>query len=298
MIVPRTEVDRDAVAAHYDQLDRFYREIWGEHVHHGLWTTGQESPEEAVRALTALVADRAGIAPGNSVCDIGCGYGGTARLLARDFGATVTALSVSPVQLNHARGVDPSAENPEYVLGDWLANDLPDASFDAAIAIESSEHMADKAGFFAQARRVLKPGGRLVVCAWLATPRPRKWEVRHLLEPICREGRLPGMGSADEYLELAREAGLEPSGVEDLSQQVKKTWPLCAWRTIKGLARDRSYRRFLLSPENPDRIFALTLFRIWMAYETGSMRYGLMTATRPIEASESLALAGEESARR
>ena len=35
------EVTREDVARHYDQLDRFYRELWGEHVHHGFWATGR-----------------------------------------------------------------------------------------------------------------------------------------------------------------------------------------------------------------------------------------------------------------
>src|SRR5262245_40864179 len=73
------------------------------------------------------------------------------------------------------------------------------ASFDVVIAIESSEHMANLEEFFAEAARVLKPGGRFVVCAWLSKESPPAWERRLLLEPICREGRLRGMGSAAEY---------------------------------------------------------------------------------------------------
>ena len=65
-----------------------------------------------------------------------------------------------------------------FHLRDWLDNGLPDAAFDHAYAIESSEHMTDKPRFFAEAHRVLKPGGRLVVCAWLAATAPRRWEVQ------------------------------------------------------------------------------------------------------------------------
>src|SRR5258708_36268948 len=57
MIIPNGKVDSAAVAAHYDNLDRYYRELWGEHVHHGLWRTGRETPETAVRQLIDLVAD-------------------------------------------------------------------------------------------------------------------------------------------------------------------------------------------------------------------------------------------------
>src|SRR3954464_7954151 len=86
------------VAAHYDELDYFYRDVWGEHVHHGLWRTGKESRAEAVRQLVEVVADAAELKRGERVCDIGCGYGATARLLAAEWGVTVQAITVSPAQ--------------------------------------------------------------------------------------------------------------------------------------------------------------------------------------------------------
>lgn len=98
MIEPRAPQGRAAVAAHYDDLDRFYRDIWGEHVHHGLWATGRESSDEAVEALVALVAELAEIRPGHRVCDVGCGYGATSRMLAARYGATVTGLTLSEAQ--------------------------------------------------------------------------------------------------------------------------------------------------------------------------------------------------------
>jgi tocopherol O-methyltransferase len=283
MITPHTELCPGAVAAHYDNLDRFYRELWGEHVHHGLWRTGRESPAEAVVRLIDLVAERGAIEPGDRVCDVGCGYGGTARVLASQYGAEVTALTITPSQHAYAVGLDHSSANPTYLLRDWAENGLPSGHFDVVLSIESSEHMANKTTFLAEVYRVLKPGGRFVVCAWLATPKPRPWEVRHLLEPICREGRLPGLGSAEEYDHLVRDAGLTPIAFEDLSQNVKRTWLVCAGRVLKAFLRQPEYRRFLFESGNPDRIFALTLLRIWIAYETGSMGYGILSAVKPAE---------------
>lgn len=191
MILPRVAQDARAVADHYDELDPFYREVWGEHVHHGLWRSGREGRGEAVEALSLAVAESLAIGRGSRLVDIGCGYGATARLFAERFGATVTGFTVARAQADHAR----LAKGVTIRHGDWLANGLPESAFDGAYAIESSEHMTDKPRFFAEAWRVLRPGGRLVVCAWLAAERPAGWEVRHLLEPICREGRLPSMGS-------------------------------------------------------------------------------------------------------
>jgi tocopherol O-methyltransferase len=73
MIRPRSSQTPADVAAHYDTLDPFYRELWGEHVHHGYWRTGDETPKDAADALVGLVAERLDLAPGQTVCDIGCG---------------------------------------------------------------------------------------------------------------------------------------------------------------------------------------------------------------------------------
>ena len=61
IIPPKSVADAASVAAHYDDLDPFYRAVWGSHVHHGYWVTGNESTDEAVLNLTRLVAIHAGI---------------------------------------------------------------------------------------------------------------------------------------------------------------------------------------------------------------------------------------------
>ncbi len=278
MIFPNSTIDVGAVAQHYNELDVFYREIWGEHVHHGLWLTGRETRGQAVLQLADHVARLAQIQPGHTVCDVGSGYGATACYLAQLFGAQVTALTVTPVQHEYACARQSGATNPCYLLRNWLENGFPVASFDRVISIESSEHMPDKERFFAEAARVLKPGGRLVVCAWLACEQPQRWEIRHLLEPICREGRLAGMGTETEYRQLLQRAGLVLDQFEDLSCQVKRTWTICIMRLLRVLLLRSACRRFLLDRRQRERVFAKTVPRIRAAYATGSMRYGVFSA--------------------
>jgi tocopherol O-methyltransferase len=268
----------EAVASHYDELDPYYRSLWGQHVHHGLWETGRESPQEAVIALSHLVAERAGITEGVRVCDVGCGYGGTARLFASDYGARVTGVTVSRRQYEGA--IAHGGANPDFILRDWMENDFPSESFDAVIAIESTEHLPDVAHGIREMARVLVPGGRLVICAWMAGPDPAPWEVRHLLEPICREGCLVGMGNKEDYQRWIVDAGLRMESEEDLSQKVRRTWPICIRRTIAGFFTDPSLRRYLLGGFGRNRVFALTLLRIWIAYLTGAMRYVVFTARK------------------
>lgn len=265
------------VAAHYDDLDQVYRDFWGEHVHHGLWTSRAATTEEATRNLIDAVVERARIGAGSAVCDAGCGYGGTSRVLARELGARVTALTISPAQHAYARSVDPNADNPTYLLRNWLDNGLTPDTFDAVLAIESSEHMPDLGRFFSEAHRVLRPGGRLVICAWLTREAPRGWERRWLVDPICREGRLRGMESVAELQRQAVAVGLTPIDCDDVSRQVKKTWPICIQRVLLGLLREPAFRRFVFKDGGPNRIFGLTMFRIWLAYEIGAMRYGILS---------------------
>jgi tocopherol O-methyltransferase len=279
MIIPNTTQTAESVARHYDNLDRFYREIWGEHVHHGLWRNGSETPLEACEALSAAVADKLQLAPGQSVCDVGCGYGGTSRLLADRWGCEVTGLTLSGAQIAYAASAHPRA-NPKLMQQDWLENDFPNAGFDAVLSIESSEHMVDKPRFFAEVARTLKPGGRFANCVWLSSEKPSPAAVNHLLEPICREGRLPSMGSESEYRAMMADAGLRVTSFEDLTPYVWRTWWLCLTRAAKGILTERSYRAFLLDPRNSDRSFAITLLRILWAYRSGAMRYGLFAAEK------------------
>jgi tocopherol O-methyltransferase len=282
MILPRTPMATSDVADHYDELDPFYREVWGEHVHHGLWRTGRESSAAAAEQLVAHVADAIRLRREERVVDIGAGYGATARLLATRYAAQVTALTVSAAQYRIATAtpLDPAAPPVRYLLRDWLDNDLDTGSADAALAVESTEHMDDKGAMFGEAHRVLRADGRLAVCAWIAGDAARGWQVRHLLEPICREGRLAGMGTEAEYRTLLTGAGFEVVRAEDLSSAVKATWPRCARGVARRLMHDARYRRFLFSRASRNRVFALTLLRIWAAYETGAMRYVLFVGHR------------------
>ncbi len=281
MIVPREVQTSAAVAEHYDELDPFYREIWGEHVHHGLWTSGRETPDEAVEALVAHLAGTLDLQPGQHICDVGCGYGATAAWLARHYEVRVTGITLSSAQLRQAQPRSAASTLLHFSRQDWLENDFEDESFDHVIAIESSEHMPDKQRFFDEVFRTLRPGGRFAVCAWLARDGAHPLEERYLLEPICREGRLPGMGSEAEYRAWASRAGLVVDSFEDLSARVRRTWALCTGRVARKLLTHPRYRRFLLDAHARNRIFALSVPRIWVAYLTGSMRYGLMTAHKP-----------------
>jgi tocopherol O-methyltransferase len=270
----------EAVGRHYDELDRFYRELWGENLHHGLWQRGDEDAEAATENLTGLVAQRARLQHGDRVCDVGCGYGGPARAFATRWGAEVVGLTVSEEQQRHAVRRAEGDPRQRFMVRNWLESGLPEHHFDAVVAIESSSHMPDHAAFLSECRRVLKPGGRLVIAAWLCSESPASWKVRHLLRPICDEGRLAGLPTESEYRGWLDASGLRLLLFDDLSHAVRRTWSVCVRRVGERLLGDPAARRYLLDPNRTERVFALAVARIWLAYRVGALRYGVMTATR------------------
>ena len=99
------------------------------------------------------------------VLDVGCGAGGMLRALA-DEGFTTAGLDHAPEALERARelrGNDPRYTG-ELRLGDVCSHiPWPDETFDAVVLNDLVEHLADEGGAISEVRRVLRPGGRILV---------------------------------------------------------------------------------------------------------------------------------------
>lgn len=262
------------IARHYDSLDPFYRDLWGEHVHHGLWLTGRETPFEAAEQMSHHLLDELALVAGGRVADIGCGYGATARLAAITHGVHVVGLTLSATQKKYADRIPVARGTVDLRVSDWREADFADGEFDALFALESLEHIADKAGFARMARRVVRPGGRVAVATWLAAENVSGWSQRHLLDAICREGRLPPLATAPELRGVFSDAGFTLLREEDLTRRVCGTWGVILRRLALRLMTRRAYWKFLLNSNAHDRVFALTSARIWLAYRVGCFRYG------------------------
>ncbi|RUX49650.1 SAM-dependent methyltransferase [Mesorhizobium sp. M4A.F.Ca.ET.050.02.1.1] len=126
----------------------------------GYWATGAASQREASEALVdtllARLPDK-----GGRILDVACGLGAsTRRLLASYPPEAVTAINISAAQVATARQNAPGAT---VLQMDAAKLAFPDASFDAVICVEAAFHFDTRAAFLAEALRVLKPGGALVL---------------------------------------------------------------------------------------------------------------------------------------
>jgi ubiquinone/menaquinone biosynthesis C-methylase UbiE len=117
---------------------------------------------EATLEMAALMP----AGPGIHVLDIGSGIGGPARYFADRFGCKVTGIDLTSefcdvaAHLTRLLGME---DQVEFKLGDALAMPFADESFDGAYSMNVSMNIADKSAFYKEIRRVLKPGGWLVL---------------------------------------------------------------------------------------------------------------------------------------
>jgi sarcosine/dimethylglycine N-methyltransferase len=118
------------------------------------------------RLATTQLAQLAGVTPQDRVLDAGTGIGGTARFLVAEHGCSVTGIDLTPEYCETSRWLNDSAglsERITIVQGD--VTDLPfdDGSFDVVISQHVQMNIADKSALYAEAYRVLAPGGRLAM---------------------------------------------------------------------------------------------------------------------------------------
>ena len=118
------------------------------------------------RAATLEIVDALGLTVDSHVLDLGSGLGGPARTLAEVTGCTVTGVDLTPEFCEVATALSEwtgLSDRTRFQVGDATATGLPDGAVDAALTIHVAMNISDKQALYAEAFRVLTPGGRFVV---------------------------------------------------------------------------------------------------------------------------------------
>jgi SAM-dependent methyltransferase len=132
------------------------------------WITKQEQMDAALAPVADAANTLAAVQPGERVLDIGCGSGATSIALARLVGPTghVTGVDVSGPMIELARRRSVGMANLDWLLVDAAAHDFPPPPADLLFSRFGVMFFGEPIAAFANLRRALRPGGRLVFACW------------------------------------------------------------------------------------------------------------------------------------
>ena len=214
--------------AYFDYLiDAFHQGKAGRFVHLGYWEapSGAQGQDFGVaqQRLDERILALAGIVSGQAVLDVGCGFGGTLAALNQRLGRMwLAGVNVDPRQLAICRQVVAAESNRlEWQEADACRLPFAAASFDAVLSIEAMFHFPSRRIFFAEAARVLKPGGVLVGSDITLAPSARALDVPGFcIEAPLQDGYGPWpdfWGDDADHAALAAAAGLGNGTLFDAS---------------------------------------------------------------------------------
>ena len=168
------------------------------------------------RAATVALADAADVTSEDRVLDVGSGLGGPARYLARDRGCRVVGVDLTAelceVATDLTRRVG-LTDHVEIEQGDALALRFADASFDVVWTQHVSMNIPDKAGFYHELRRVMRPNGRLAFFDLLAGAN----QPIHFPVPWAEDQSASALATADDTRTFLADAGFKIDVWQDLT---------------------------------------------------------------------------------
>ena len=280
-----------SVADAYDRWtdDQLLERLWGDHVHLGHY--GSPPRRRDFRAakvdfVHALVqwSGLDQLPPGSRVLDVGCGIGGSARILARDYGFEVLGISISPGQIARARQLTADGLPCRFAVMDALALELEDGSFDAVWSVEAGPHMPDKQRYADELLRVLRPGGRLAVADWNRRDpavRPLNGLERRVMHQLLVQWAHPEFASIPGFRRNLEQSPFARGMTVQTGDWSRETLPSWIDSILEGVRRPAAI--LSLGPravlqglrETP------TLLLMHWGFATGMMQFGVFRGSKP-----------------
>jgi SAM-dependent methyltransferase len=202
--------------------DNFYAIIWGgEDIHVGMYDDPAEDIARASRRTVEQMAGLVSVTTSTRVVDIGAGFGGSARYLARTYGCHVTCLNLSEIENERNRRLNEEQGLAHLIdVVDGSFEDLPfqDKAYDLVWSQDAFLHSGDRVRVLEEAVRVVKPGGRLV----FTDPMAANGAPKDALVPILERLSLDTMACPDFYRRELYRLGMNSVTFHEASAQLPR----------------------------------------------------------------------------
>ncbi len=286
-----TELSVDELKAdaekHYDDCYQDYLFAWCNKenlaLHYGYWDEQTTSHHQALLNKNQLLYDLCGIKSTDHVLDAGCGIGGSSIWMAKQHNNQVTAITISQQQAKYAQqhakrqGV---SEKTSFEVSDFCATPFAEASFDVVWGLESVCHALNKGDFLKEAFRLLKPGGRLVVCDGFILRREFSDDEWKDIVTCLNGWAVPNLCSRDGFTQLLEQNHFQDISFNDVTAETlpsadymfkvaKRLQPvqkITQWLGLRSKAQTANFKVGLAQ----HRLFKDQL-----------VEYGIFTATKP-----------------
>ncbi|NOR79550.1 MAG: methyltransferase domain-containing protein, partial [Methyloprofundus sp.] len=220
------EALREAAVKHYDACYWDYLFAWSGRndlaLHYGYWDENTQSHTQSLLNKNQKLYEAADIKSSDYVLDAGCGIGGSSIWMAKHHANRLKAITISAKQAYYAgrhakrHGV---AEQVDFEVSDFCQTPYADETFDIVWGLESVCHALNKADFIREAFRVLKKGGRLVVCDGFLMQREIADEDWPAMVDCLDGWAVPNLCLRDEFEQLLSEQGFTNIKYDDITEQ-------------------------------------------------------------------------------
>lgn len=268
---------QEQIAEYYDRTQVHYQRAWDLNhslaMHYGYTDEVIKSFRPSLANMNAQMAKYAEIKTGESVLDAGCGVGGTAIFLAKTLGCQVTGISLSAEQVNQAKQ-NAETNGLNHLLSfsqqNFNQTKFPDASFDVVWGLESVVHEENKSAFLKEAKRILKPGGRIILGEYIKAPRPLSEKEDALLNKWLAAWAVPPIVRLTDFEEAVEAVQFSEMRIKNITDHIRKS----SWRMYYGsyflAVLSRLYRWY-----NPKVSFFADNHYKGLRYQYPALRKGL-----------------------
>ena len=218
-------MNKETIIKYYDYTLPFYRFFYHKNsnsVHYGFWDESVRNHQEALLNVNKFLAKIADIKKSDIILDAGCGVGGSAIWLAKNYDVKVVGITISKQQVKEAQRlsrINNVERDVNFYERDYLNSGFSDKSFDVVWAVESVCHADDKKDFLREAHRVLKSGGRLVVDDGFLLRSAENDKEKKDFNAFLEGMALPNLASEHRFKELLEEIGFKNIRIYDKTQE-------------------------------------------------------------------------------
>lgn len=212
----------DEVGEYFDDRNWLY-ELFGTaafNLHIGWFDDGADQETEPKDRLIDVLVEACGVAAGDRLLDVGCGFGRPAVRVAQTTGAHVTGINISAKQVEQANALAAEAglgDRAVFEQADGMRLPYPDDSFEHVWAVESVMYMSDRPRALREIERVLVPGGTFVLSDYVERTELTSDQRRALKEGFT----VDALPTAEDYRAMLGSAGLTVGRFLDATGQLR-----------------------------------------------------------------------------